>query len=418
MQETQRSKCRKPNYVPYAFFLTHSKFLKACLFATMIHCLSLSAGDPTSVCLFRIPPSNLVAYVVGYEIRSTVFANVEVPLFTSKPDKGRDEKGALFYVLYPTNFCGNFFWIDNDFVPGRDGFGKPSPISDWYEQGKCYLFLVSSNSLDATRSDASFKNIVNIHSFFRMDKPIHMYKEMQGIPDEFFLSRAEINNFIKETDEEISRIKGLLMELKKTIDDLRKNSEVNGQFASGKEKYDAMMKTRESLLKELNRLVGKNNIAKEQLSTIWRDFTDRCSSSNDANENKVKTKNKTSLFLQTLDSTADESKRIDAAQNLYSMLKSNQNNSVINSSNATEILHYLKDRNDGVRYWTALSLSFFSPYSSEIVPELLQSLEDRVGDYSSLSSSDAILFTLNKFDPSWRKRTDVPKKVLDRWPKD
>lgn len=146
--------------------------------------------------------------------------------------------------------------------------------------------------------------------------------------------------------------------------------------------------------------------------------SDRPSASSGSIEQKRADQNKVLVFLFALDSTTDESKRIDAAQNLYSMLKSNQNTSIISSNNAMKILHYLKDKNDGVRYWIALSLSFFSPYSSEIVPGLLESLEDRVDDYSSLSSSDTILFTLNKFEPSWRKRTDVPQKILERWPKD
>lgn len=81
-------------------------------------------------------------------------------------------------------------------------------------------------------------------------------------------------------------------------------------------------------------------------------------------------------------------------------------------------MSYLKDENDGVRYWIALSLSYFGAYADEIVPELLSSLDEKVAEYSSLSSSDAILISLKKIAPSWRKRADVTKRVLERWPKD
>jgi hypothetical protein len=257
------------------YFLPHTMYWKVCLFVVMIAQLSLWADDDSSAWLARIPPSNLVACVVGYETRSTVGTNIIVPQFSNKIGMGADEKGALFYVLYPTNYCGNYFWIDNDFVPDRDGFGKPSSISDWYEQGKLYRFFVSTNSLGTIQSDQSLRNIINIHSFFRMDRPIHMYVEMQGVPDVLFRSRSEANKFIIETDAEILRLKGALLECRKNMDARCKENESMGQFSSERQEYFVLLKKRDSLVEKLNKLVGKKHKAEEQLSTIWHDTIDQ-----------------------------------------------------------------------------------------------------------------------------------------------
>lgn len=257
------------------YFLPQTMSLKMFLFVTMIVRLSLGADGDSSAWLARIPPSNLVACVVGYETRSTIATNIIVPQFSNKPDMGADEKGALFYVIFPTNYCGNFFWVDNDFVPDRDGFGKPSPISDWYEQGKLYLFLVSTNFLGTIRSDRSLRNIINIHSFFRMDRPVHMYKEMQGAPDVFFQSRSEANKFIIEADEEISRLKSALRECRIIMDAQRKENESMGKPPSESQNMFALIKKRDCLVEKLNKLVGKKHKAEEQLSAIWHDTVDQ-----------------------------------------------------------------------------------------------------------------------------------------------
>ena len=139
---------------------------------------------------------------------------------------------------------------------------------------------------------------------------------------------------------------------------------------------------------------------------------------NKTKENAVTAQSKIQVFLFELKNSGDDLKRIQTAQNLFSLLKENQDSSVLNHGTSKELLHYMKDKNDGVRYWIALSLSFFGAYADEIVPVLLTSLDDRAVEFSSLSSSDAILVTLKKIEPSWRKRSDVTKRVLERWSKD
>ena len=125
-----------------------------------------------------------------------------------------------------------------------------------------------------------------------------------------------------------------------------------------------------------------------------------------------------SAVLFELENSRDEDKRIHAAQSLFSLLTERQDLSSLNHRDALEIMSYLKDENDGVRYWMALSLGFYGAYADDIVPELLSSLDEKAVEYSSLSSSDAILITLKKIAPSWRKRADVTRRVLDRWPRD
>lgn len=132
----------------------------------------------------------------------------------------------------------------------------------------------------------------------------------------------------------------------------------------------------------------------------------------------TKIQTKISSALLELEKSSDEVKRIQASQSLFNILAENQDISSLNHRNALEIMSYLKDDNDGVRYWIALSLSFFGAYADDIVPELLSSLDEKATEYSALSSSDAILITLKKIAPAWRKRTDATKRVLERWPRD
>jgi len=115
---------------------------------------------------------------------------------------------------------------------------------------------------------------------------------------------------------------------------------------------------------------------------------------------------------------AGTSKGKQTAQLIFNIVKDNTDINVRSHQNADKLKNYLKDTNDAVCYWTALSLGFYGAHNNEIVPQLLVALDEKVDDYSSLSSASAILLTLKKIEPSWRKRPDVTNKVLKRWPKD
>ncbi len=82
---------------------------------------------------------------------------------------------------------------------------------------------------------------------------------------------------------------------------------------------------------------------------------------------------------------------------------------------ARELWPFLRDDNDAVRYWIAHALSELGPDASEAVPHLLTALADRAEVYVSKDSSAGIVIALDRIEPAWRGRDDVPEAVLKRW---
>ena len=95
---------------------------------------------------------------------------------------------------------------------------------------------------------------------------------------------------------------------------------------------------------------------------------------------------------------------------------------IINSKDKTDISSrvelltpFLKDQNDSVRYWTAMSLGHIGKSAEVAIPDLLAALEDKVNSYVSKDSSSGILFALDRIAPNWRKRSNLPENIKERW---
>ena len=87
------------------------------------------------------------------------------------------------------------------------------------------------------------------------------------------------------------------------------------------------------------------------------------------------------------------------------------------SSLVKHLIPFLKDRNDSVRYWTAMSLGHIGKPAEIAVPDLLVALEDMVDSYGSKDSSSGICFALDRIAPNWRERPDLPSNIKKRWGK-
>jgi HEAT repeat protein len=83
----------------------------------------------------------------------------------------------------------------------------------------------------------------------------------------------------------------------------------------------------------------------------------------------------------------------------------------------TELIPFLKDEDDVVRYWVAITLGHIGAPAKDAVPTLIVALSERVDTVASKSSESGIRFALDRIDPSWRSRPDVSERIKQKWPK-
>jgi HEAT repeat protein len=110
----------------------------------------------------------------------------------------------------------------------------------------------------------------------------------------------------------------------------------------------------------------------------------------------------------------DESTRITAVESLPAAIEAQHDHDDLTYL-VSELIPFLKDGNDTIRYWIAMSLGKFGHAAKDSVPDLIIALNDMVETYASKSSESGIQFALDKIDPNWRSRDDVPDAVRKRW---
>ena len=86
-------------------------------------------------------------------------------------------------------------------------------------------------------------------------------------------------------------------------------------------------------------------------------------------------------------------------------------------ANVPELIPFLKDEDDVVRYWIAMALGHIGAPAKDAVPALVVALGERVGDMGSKTSASGIRFALDRIDPTWRSRPDITERIKQRWPK-
>jgi len=82
-----------------------------------------------------------------------------------------------------------------------------------------------------------------------------------------------------------------------------------------------------------------------------------------------------------------------------------------------DLIPFLKDEEDVVRYWVAIALGHIGAPAIDAVPALIVALDERVDTEATKSSESGIRFALDRIDPDWRSRPDVSARIKERWPK-
>lgn len=82
-----------------------------------------------------------------------------------------------------------------------------------------------------------------------------------------------------------------------------------------------------------------------------------------------------------------------------------------------ELIPFLKDEDDVVRYWVAIALGHIGAPAKDAVPALIVALGERVDTVTSKSSESGIRFALDRIDPTWRSRPDVSDRIKQKWSK-
>lgn len=82
--------------------------------------------------------TNIVATVAGYQIEQQLASNVTVKTFsTDLGMRSGKELGVLFYVIWPTNYTGQYFMLSNK--------GEYTRTDKLYQMNKLYYFEFSFN---------------------------------------------------------------------------------------------------------------------------------------------------------------------------------------------------------------------------------------------------------------------------------
>ena len=108
--------------------------------------------------------------------------------------------------------------------------------------------------------------------------------------------------------------------------------------------------------------------------------------------------------------------RLDALKTLPALIENHSRREELRYA-IPKLESLLTHENDSIRYWAAMSLGKLGPMANEATPQLIESLADKVGDYSSKSSASGILYALGEISPKWADRNDVPQTVRERYPK-
>lgn len=129
------------------------------LIASALHvCAEQSPAEEVDVFL----RSNLVAAVVGYHTTREVSNGIRVPCFSPSVEVGNTNAyGVLLYVIAPTNYAGNFFWLR-----GGDPFNEDTTGS-YYRPDRFYQFALYPDNPRTDIRDLLFKLSGKVEATFR-----------------------------------------------------------------------------------------------------------------------------------------------------------------------------------------------------------------------------------------------------------
>ena len=102
-------------------------------FASLCLITSACKAEPNLVHQW-LGDTNIVATVVGYQTKRTIGPWIEIPVMSSEGTKNGEETGVLFYVVAPTNYAGNFFWMHHD------GLMASGYLASLYKTNTLYYF--------------------------------------------------------------------------------------------------------------------------------------------------------------------------------------------------------------------------------------------------------------------------------------
>lgn len=174
-----------------------------CLFA----CLTLAAQEQGDRFDFA-DSTNIIVVVVGYQIEQKLASNVTFRTFST--DLGMlsgKELGVLFYVIWPTNYTGQYFMLSNE--------GEYTQTDKLYQVGKLYCFEFSSSGYNNIHPEDLF-SIPSTNG-----TPLHIGHQLGR---RYFLSREQAIGYLRELNLAKQQEETNLIQTRLQLDALEKPS--------------------------------------------------------------------------------------------------------------------------------------------------------------------------------------------------
>lgn len=170
------------------------------------------AQDAPDIAVKRHLTTNIVVALVGYHTTREVAHGIRIPCFsTSQLDGDTNTCSILMYVIAPTNYAGEFFWLAGD-----DAFNQHE-TSNYFQLNKFYYVPLAELQLDAGVVKSKDPKLI-LFNLLQFDDHGTLFRLKNITAQRYFVDVSELNNRLNELEKWMEDSSKRLEELSQTQD--------------------------------------------------------------------------------------------------------------------------------------------------------------------------------------------------------